>query len=125
MFLRYFKRITEDAMKLLVSYPWKGNIRELRNVIERGVLLMEGNELKANDLSIQSIKTSDLMATDEFQLKIPSDGIKIDIVLKLLIEQTLKITGGNQVHAAKVLGLSRSKLRYRMEQLGIQITKTF
>ncbi|MHB1687849.1 MAG: helix-turn-helix domain-containing protein [Ignavibacteriaceae bacterium] len=45
-------------------------------------------------------------------------------MLKTLIQKTLKITNGNQVRAAKVLGLSRSKLRYRMEQLGIEVTKS-
>ncbi|HRI46653.1 MAG TPA: helix-turn-helix domain-containing protein, partial [Ignavibacteriaceae bacterium] len=59
-----------------------------------------------------------------FVLKIPSKGIAIEVVLKALIQKTLKITNGNQVKAAKVLGLSRSKLRYRMEQLGIEVTKS-
>ncbi len=116
--------ISSDAMDKLSGYGWKGNIRELRNVIERAVLLMEGNELKSHDLSIQSSGSSDMPVSDEFMLRVPSEGVKIDIVLKKLIEETLKITKGNQVQASKVLGLSRSKLRYRMEQLGIQVTKT-
>ncbi|PKL87432.1 MAG: sigma-54-dependent Fis family transcriptional regulator [Ignavibacteriae bacterium HGW-Ignavibacteriae-2] len=117
--------ISSDALSLLTSYSWKGNIRELRNVIERGVLLMEDNELRPHDLSIQNVKPSNSIFSDEFVLKVPSNGIKIDTVLKSLIEQTLRITDGNQVQASKVLGLSRSKLRYRMEQLGIHLTKTF
>jgi DNA-binding NtrC family response regulator len=60
----------------------------------------------------------------KFELKIPSEGVKINIVLKDLILKTLNITKGNQVKAAKILGLSRSKLRYRMEQLGIEVTKS-
>jgi len=56
-------------------------------------------------------------------LQIPPKGVKIDIVIKELILKTLKITNGNQVQAAKILGLSRSKLRYRMEQLGIEVSK--
>ncbi|MBN1301166.1 MAG: sigma-54-dependent Fis family transcriptional regulator [Melioribacteraceae bacterium] len=116
--------ISPDALEMITSYAWKGNIRELRNVIERGVLLMEENELKAQDLSLQSVKADPYAKLDEFILKVPSDGVKIDVVLKKLIEDTLKITDGNQVHAAKVLGLSRSKLRYRMEQLGIHLKKT-
>lgn len=116
--------ISSDALSLLTSYSWKGNIRELRNVIERGVLLMEDNELRPHDLSIQNVKSSNSIFSDEFVLKVPSNGIKIDTVLKSLIEQTLRITDGNQVQASKVLGLSRSKLRYRMEQLGIHLTKT-
>lgn len=115
--------ISKDAMELLQSYRWKGNIRELRNVMERAVLLMDEDELKTHDLTLQSPNAAELTADDEFVLRIPPDGIKIDIVLKQLILKTLKITSGNQVQAAKILGLSRSKLRYRMEQLGIQLTK--
>jgi two-component system response regulator AtoC len=118
--------ISSAAMDMIKSYSWKGNIRELRNVIERAVLLMEGDELKPEDLSIQNTISSgkSIIDSDEFVLNVPSSGIKIDVVLKKLIEDTLKITDGNQVQAAKVLGLSRSKLRYRMEQLGIHLTKT-
>lgn len=85
---------------------------------------MEEDELKEHHLSFlleNSIaKTED---DDKFVLKIPSSGVKIDLVLRSLIQKTLKITNGNQVKAAKILGLSRSKLRYRMEQLGIEVTK--
>jgi transcriptional regulator with GAF, ATPase, and Fis domain len=68
-------------------------------------------------------QTDTAKTDDKFILKIPAKGIKIEVVLKKLIEDTLKITNHNQVKAAKVLGLSRSKLRYRMEQLGIEVTR--
>ncbi len=55
-----------------------------------------------------------------FVLEIPPRGITMNEVVRDLILKTLEIVGGNQVQAAKVLGLTRSKLRYRMEQLGIQ-----
>ncbi|MCK5572861.1 MAG: hypothetical protein KAJ12_08880, partial [Bacteroidetes bacterium] len=54
-----------------------------------------------------------------FVLEIPSRGIPMSEVVRDLILKTLSLVGGNQVQAAKVLGLTRSKLRYRMEQLGI------
>ena len=115
--------ISSDALTVLESYKWKGNIRELRNVMERIVLLIEENEVKEHHLNslISNIKNE--KEDENFVLKIPPKGIKIDLVLKTLILKTLKITNGNQVKAAKVLGLSRSKLRYRMEQLGIEVTK--
>ena len=115
--------ISSDALSVLESYKWKGNIRELRNVMERVALLIEDNEVKEHHLSslIENIKNE--KEDDNFVLKIPPKGIKIDLVLKSLILKTLKITNGNQVKAAKLLGLSRSKLRYRMEQLGIEVTK--
>jgi two-component system NtrC family response regulator len=56
----------------------------------------------------------------QFNLQIPGSGIAMKEVLRELILKTLNITNGNQVQAAKILGITRSKLRYRMEQLGIE-----
>ncbi len=131
-FLREFSKkfdkevngISSDALAILEAYRWKGNIRELRNVMERVVLLIEENEVKEHHLSSLISSNKNEKETDEnFVLKIPPKGVKIDLVLKILILKTLNITNGNQVRAAKILGLSRSKLRYRMEQLGIEVTK--
>ena len=92
--------------------------------MERAVLMLEGEELKRQHLGFLNLDQISSDSKDvDFSLKIPKEGIKIDVVLKDLILKTLQITQGNQVHAAKVLGLSRSKLRYRMEQLGIEVTK--
>ncbi len=122
-FGRKLKEVDREAIKIMQSYPWKGNIRELRNVLERAVLLVDENEetLKMYHLNLGSA-TEDV--TGDYLLKIPANGIKIDVILKDLILKTLEITKGNQLHAARLLGLSRSKLRYRMEQLGIEVTKT-
>lgn len=119
------KGIESDTLKSLQAYYWKGNIREMRNVIERAVLLLEEDELKDKHFQFLFENSDSQDASkDEFVLKIPSAGISQNEVLKSLIQQTLKITKGNQVKAAKLLGLSRSKLRYRMEQLNIEITKS-
>ncbi len=123
-FDKKIKDVDASALRLLESYPWKGNVRELRNVIERAVLLIEEDELK--EYHLNSLLSSNAVQKEEenkFVLQIPAKGVAIDLVLKTLIQKTLKITNGNQVKAAKVLGLSRSKLRYRMEQLGIEVTK--
>ncbi|MCB0746430.1 MAG: sigma-54-dependent Fis family transcriptional regulator [Ignavibacteriae bacterium] len=119
------KGISEEAIKLLQDYHWKGNIRELRNGMERAVLMMEGDEIKEQHFSfLKKINSEDSVGNTSFELNVPPEGVKIDVVLKDLILKTLTITKGNQVKAAKVLGLSRSKLRYRMEQLGIEVTKS-
>lgn len=119
------KGIDDDAINLLQSYRWKGNVRELRNAMERAVLMMDGDEIKEQHFHF--LKTggeNDSSNNSSFELKVPPEGVKIEVVLKDLILKTLNITKGNQVRAAKVLGLSRSKLRYRMEQLGIEVTKS-
>jgi len=124
-FSKEFKGFDNSAIDLLKTYPWKGNIRELRNVIERVALLTDETEISERDFHFlaESAKSQNSDAS-EFILKIPPQGVKIDLVLRTLILKTLKITNGNQVKAAKILGLSRSKLRYRMEQLGIEVTKS-
>ncbi len=123
-FTKEIRGIEPEAIEMLKNYSWKGNIRELRNVMERAVLLLDDKELKEQSFHFLS-KNVEKAGKDEnkFVLKIPSKGVPVDIVLKELIQKTLKITNGNQVRAAKILGLSRSKLRYRMEQLGIEVTK--
>jgi two-component system, NtrC family, response regulator AtoC len=124
-FNKQIPQISPEALQLLQDSQWKGNIRELRNVIERVVLLnhiplltVESfaflNSNHKNDQRILSHGDS------KFVLEIPRSGVKLGEVLKELIFKTLDITQGNQVRAAKVLGITRSKLRYRMEQLGIE-----
>jgi DNA-binding NtrC family response regulator len=109
--------IDDKVIELLKNQYWKGNIRELRNAFERAMLMIEGNRLKENHFSFLNTNKEEIKNKGEFVLQIPPEGISIDVVVKTLIQKTLEITKGNQVRAAKVLGLSRSKLRYRMEQL--------
>jgi len=119
--------INHSALELLENYHWKGNIRELRNVIERVTLLLDEDEIKSQHLQflLPNLPVSYSAEGDDFLLNVPAKGVKIEQVLRRLIEETLKIAGGNQVKAAKILGLTRSKLRYRMDQLGIEIKKNF
>lgn len=117
------KGIDDQALNLLSNQYWKGNVRELRNAMERAVLMLEGDNLKEQHFNFIRQDTLNKNSTDDYVLKVPVSGIAIDVVVKDLILKTLEITNGNQVQASKVLGLSRSKLRYRMEQLGIEVRK--
>jgi len=116
--------IDDKALDILKSHDWKGNIRELRNIMERVMLLSEEEILKDYHFNFlaDKIDSSESQA-GRFNLEIPPNGIKMEVVLKDLILKTLNITDGNQVKAAKILGLSRSKLRYRMEQFDIEVIK--
>jgi two-component system NtrC family response regulator len=76
--------------------------------------------IRSSYLKFLNLDTIKLEKEGEFTLKIPPSGISIDSVVKSLILQTLEITKGNQMEAARILGLTRSKLRYRMQQLGIE-----
>ncbi len=127
-FCRRFNRptpqISPEALHYLEALPWKGNVRELRNAMERVVLLNNVSVLTAEHFGFLRASGSGPTATSgngkSFVLEIPAQGIRMSEVVKDLILKTLDIVGGNQVQAAKVLGLTRSKLRYRMEQLGIR-----
>jgi DNA-binding NtrC family response regulator len=116
-------KLSDDALTLLQNLPWKGNVRELRNAIERVVLLNNGPLLTAEHFSFlasNGVKAANGKAAGTtYRLEIPRTGVTMAQVMRDLILQTLAITNGNQVHAARILGLTRSKLRYRMDQLGI------
>lgn len=123
---KQIKRISPEALDLIQQYSWPGNVRELRNTIERAVLLTSGEELKPENLHFlekDKNKIVDHSNDKEYFLKIPKTGIRMDQVMKDLIIKTLEITEGNQIQAAKILGITRSKLRYRMEQLNIEVKK--
>jgi two-component system response regulator AtoC len=119
-------KLSPEALRFLESLMWKGNVRELRNAIERVVLLHQSTTFTTEHFSFLDAKAETVVSAGppltgkQFVLQISPKGIQLAEVLKDLILQTLTITGGNQVQAAKILGVTRSKLRYRMEQLGIQ-----
>ncbi len=124
-FVRATPKVSPEVMTLLECLPWKGNVRELRNAIERVVLLNNVPMLMPDHFSFLRPADAPAIGPDQFGgrkfiLEIPPKGIVLNEVLRELILKTLDIVAGNQVQAAKVLGLTRSKLRYRMEQLGIQ-----
>jgi DNA-binding NtrC family response regulator len=132
-FGKNIKGFSPEAAAALQKYHWKGNIRELTNVIER-VVLLEQNEIIDKDslaflrdgrktAKAKDQKTRELYLPDgEHYLKISDKGAYMNNIVKDLIHQTLIITKGNQIKAAKILGISRAKLRYRLEQLDIDAT---
>jgi len=105
-------KIDESAMQCLVNYSWKGNIRELENLVERMVILSRGSEIKLDDLP-KEVKVKE---DKESPFYLPDDGIKLDEVEKDLIAQAMHRTGYNQTKAAKLLGISRHTLLYRLEK---------
>jgi transcriptional regulator with PAS, ATPase and Fis domain len=122
-FTKTVSGFSPEAADILQHHPWKGNIRELRNVIERIILLESEETISKDSLSFlrntsQSQKQKELQDGQHI-LQIHPDGVEMNNVIKDLILKTLSITGGNQIRAAKILGVSRAKLRYRIDQLGI------
>ena len=109
-----------DAEKLMLSYRWPGNIRELRNVIERLVVLESTEIILPEHLpkEITRQMAADVPLSDGFLL--PEEGINLDDLEKKLIMQALKKAAGNKTLAAKLLGLSYDSLRYQIKKFNLE-----
>jgi len=122
-FKKNVQGISPEAEKLLVKYPWYGNIRELRNVVERICILEETDivypeHLPAEIVSYVEDESDDGVADDGGAIDLPTGGLSLKNVEKDLISQAIKKAGGNQTKAAKLLGISRDALRYKMQKFG-------
>ncbi len=137
---RQVKSITSAALKALEQYHWPGNVRELENIIRRALVVAKGDALLTDDLPVE-VTGKTAGATSIIPTTVPSaEGVhdvtmlarqlfhwaRRDPKLKLipsiereLVIQALKETNGNQVHAAKILGITRATLRKRLEKFGI------
>lgn len=115
-------KLKDEARSFLVNHTWKGNIRELRNAIERVVLFEADKTIEPEHFNFLNPSGSTAAQKDEEGISIvmPPEGITMSNAISYLIEETLKNTDGNKVLAAKQLGITRGKLLYRMKQLGMQ-----
>lgn len=114
-------RISPAAMQLLTRYHWPGNIRELQNVIERAVIICQGQEISPADLPKELLITSEQAARQNL-ITIPDGGISLEELEKELIIKALEKSGGNQTRAAQLLGITRSALLYRSQKHGISLS---
>jgi len=112
---RNFTGITPPAMNLLLGHHWPGNIRELQNVVERACALATGDQLDVADIQFDTARTRASSASGRF---LP-DGMTLDQFEDDLIREALKRANGNKSQAARLLGLSRNALRYRLSKIGI------
>ncbi len=112
----YNEFFTENAKKIILSYTYPGNIRELKNIIERAWILA-GGKLPINAEHLKFLKLSDSPKKLNGNILLPDNGINLEELEKELIKQALDKTGGNKSAAARLLGLTRSKLRTRVKML--------
>lgn len=105
--------IAPSCLKLLGSYPWPGNVRELENAIERGIILMRGEQLTEQSLPLQIQKHS-VAPGGESDTRPET----LQEAEKTLIFQTLKDTGGNKSEAARRLGITRKTLQNKLHKYG-------
>ena len=103
---------TNEARDALLAYPWPGNVRELQHAIEQGVVLCEGDLLSMDDLPIAS-RDADV---EPLSLMVP--GVTLDEVERYTILKTLDAVGGSPTKAARILGVSKRTIQYRMQEWG-------
>jgi len=117
-FNKGFVRIAPEAEEQLLAYPWPGNIREIRNMAERIVLLEQGDTILGAHLASLNQRMGD-HESGWSRSALSPQGITLDEVEKNYIREALRIKRGNKVQAARILGITRSALLYRMEKFGI------
>lgn len=124
-FAKEFRRpvtgLAPDATARLRAYDWPGNVRELRNVLERAVLLARDDLLHAEDIVVGH-GASNGVAFDFERVTLPPEGFDFDKLRRLefhLLQQALEKTNHNQTKAARLLNLTRDRLRYRLQKHGL------
>ena len=117
MFQKNITSISPEARKLLERCNWRGNVRELRNVIERAVILQSGSTLKVSSLPAEL--TSNLPTKDDYNgylVEFPKEGISLEELEKQVLKQALEMADFNQTRASGLLRISRDTLRYKMKK---------
>jgi DNA-binding NtrC family response regulator len=117
-FAKNVKSISRMAEKFLTEYTWPGNIRELKNVIERAIILENEETLLLEHLPQEIVTKTGGAGAGTSGFRLPPEGIDIEDVERELIRQALEISEGNQSKAAKKLNLGIDAFRYRMKKFG-------
>jgi DNA-binding NtrC family response regulator len=113
--------ISSEAEKILSSYGWPGNIRELRNLLERLVVLEGAEEIVPEHLPNWLTSRAGITAhAPDGRVLLPAEGLSLDDLEKELIFQALERTNKNKTQAAKLLGLSYDAFRYQVKKLGLE-----
>jgi len=110
-----------EVQARLLRYHWPGNVRELRNILERAIILAPGDVLTVEHLPPEMEESTVGRADDMARtasVSLPTEGLRLEEVERDLVRQALESTGGNQVRAARLLGISRDALRNRMKKFG-------
>jgi DNA-binding NtrC family response regulator len=115
-FRKRVRGLTPAAQHMLEQYQWPGNIRELRNALERAMLLVDREWLEPQDFTTLTRTVSPT------HFKLPPEGVNLEEVERQLLEQALERVGGNQSQAAQLLGINRDQVRYRIEKFGLSKT---
>jgi len=107
--------INQRAMQILVNYHWPGNVRELQNIVERACALAKGSVLEPADIHLD---VRPAKSANEVAGFLP-DGMTLEQWEDEMVQESLRRANGNKSQAARLLGISRNALRYRLSKIGI------
>jgi DNA-binding NtrC family response regulator len=111
-------QISAAALDRLVSHSWPGNVRELENTIERSLVLASGEILQPADIRIEAPRN--VSAFGSQQAPLLPEGETLEHWEQMMIREALRRANGNKSQAARILGLTRNALRYRLSQMGLE-----
>ncbi|HTZ18113.1 MAG TPA: sigma-54 dependent transcriptional regulator [Dissulfurispiraceae bacterium] len=109
--------MTPDAERLITAYEWKGNVRELKNVIERAVIMCEGLKLGVEHLNIAEARSVPIIPADSSLRAVSENAVRS--AEKTRIQEALRKTGGNKSRAAEILKVSYKTLLTKIKEYGI------
>jgi len=115
-FRKRVRGVDDQAMRVLKAYGWPGNIRELRNAVERAMLLVDGDQLTVDQFPVATGAGARLTEAVE----LPATGIDLEQLERSLVVQALDRSAWNQTRAAGLLGLNRDQIRYRIEKFKLE-----
>ncbi len=120
-FGKEIKGLTEESLKILQQYDWPGNVRELINVLERAVILENSDYIQPDSLpfELKEIPPPTNINDVEAWLEIPDEGFSLYQVEKKIIELALKKARFNKSQAARLLGITRDTLRYKLKKYNL------
>lgn len=111
-------KVEREVFKAFFDYPWMGNVRELENLVERMVVLSDGDSLTINDVPA-NVKTPS-PTNGKLWFALPNDPINLDDMEREILRTSLQRHDGNQSQTSRYLGITRSALIYRMQKYGLE-----
>lgn len=118
---KHLKGLSKETAQIFKNYGWMGNVRELRNVIERASILEDGDVVTTIFLPLDLLQTAGQSASGAknfASFTLPPEGIALETVEAELAKQAIERTGGNLTRAAQLLHISRDQLRYKLKKSG-------
>lgn len=117
------RSLSHEAEAVVARYSWPGNVRELANAMERIVLFSDADPVAVEQLGLPTTNAGGghlaVAPSGEVQIDFPDAGLSLEAVERALLMRALEKAGGNQSAAARLLGVSRDTLRYRMDKFGL------